>query len=248
MDLEKIAARLDPFTNEGVTSVTGVTDRLASLVTTTYAVTPVLHSDESRCNTAESVPCYTALHSGAATGVTSQHIDSVGVNGFVTPVTPVIPAYMEGPHVFADFSGVTGASPVVITEARQLDGVLPALCAAPLVGVDTETTGLDPLTDRLRLVQCAVLGGPVVAVDVWQVPVQLLEPIFTARHVLAFHNAKFDLKMLAASGLAWPTARLFDTQVAAQLLGAGTEAGRLRACGLATLAERWLGVEVDKSL
>jgi DNA polymerase-1 len=87
-----------------------------------------------------------------------------------------------------------------------------------------------------------------VTVDTWQVPVQLLEPIFTARHVLAFHNAKFDLKMLHAAGLAWPTARLFDTQVAAQLLGAGTEAGRLSACGLAALAQRWLGIEVDKAL
>jgi DNA polymerase-1 len=136
----------------------------------------------------------------------------------------------------------------VITEARQLDAVLPALCAAPLVGVDTETTGLDALTDRLRLVQFAVPGGLAVAVDTWQVPVQLVEPMVTAPHVLAFHNAKFDLKMLVAAGLAWPTARLFDTQIAAQLLGAGTDAGQLRACGLATLAQQWLGIAVDKSL
>jgi DNA polymerase I len=147
-----------------------------------------------------------------------------------------------------NFSGGTAATPVSITEARELEAVLPALCAAPLVGVDTETTGLDPLTDRLRLVQFAVPGGPVVAVDTWQLPVQALEAVFTARHVLAFHNAKFDLKMLAAAGLSWPTARLFDTQVAAQLVGAGTEAGRLSACGLAALAQRWLGIELDKSL
>jgi DNA polymerase-1 len=138
--------------------------------------------------------------------------------------------------------------PVCITEARGLETVLPALCDAPLVGVDTETTGLDPLTDRLRLVQFAVPGGPVVAVDTWQVPVQILEPIFTAKHVLAFHNGKFDLQFLRAAGLPWPTARLIDTQVAAQLLGAGTEDGRLRACGLAALAQHWLGIEIDKSL
>jgi DNA polymerase-1 len=135
-----------------------------------------------------------------------------------------------------------------LTTARELDAVLPALCTAPLVGVDTETTGLDPLTDRLRLVQFAVPGGPAVAVDVWQVPVQLLEPIFTAKHVLALHHARFDLTMLTAAGLTWPTARLFDTQVAAQLLGAGAPDGRLSACGLAALAQRWLGIEIDKAL
>jgi DNA polymerase-1 len=114
--------------------------------------------------------------------------------------------------------------------------------------VDVETTGLDALADRLRLVQFAVPGGPAVAVDTWQVPVQLLEPIFTARHVLAFHNAKFDLMFLSTAGLPWPTARLFDTQVAAQLLGAGTPDGRLSACGLAALAQRRLGIEINKAL
>jgi DNA polymerase-1 len=138
--------------------------------------------------------------------------------------------------------------PVAITEAREVERLLPALCEAPLVAVDTETLGLDPLTDRLRLVQFAALGGPAIAVDTWQVPMQVLEPVSQAKHVLAFHNAVFDLTMLVAAGLAWPTARIFDTQIAGQLLGAGTEAGRLSACGLAALAERRLGIEIEKSL
>jgi len=29
--------------------------------------------------------------------------------------------------------------------------------------------------------------------------VQMVEPVFTATHVLAFHNAKFDLKMLVVA-------------------------------------------------
>ena len=168
--------------------------------------------------------------------------------GGVGVSTPAPPAPLPRANGLTVAHVATAEAPPLITAARELAQVLPALCAAPLVGVDTETTGLDPLTDRVRLVQFAVPGGPAVAVDVWQVPVQLLEPIFTTRHVLAFHNARFDLTMLVAAGLTWPTARLFDTQLAAQLLGAGTPDGRLSACGLAALAERWLGIEVDKSL
>ena len=159
---------------------------------------------------------------------------------------PSAPAECPGVHVGATAPAL--ASPLVITEAGQLESLLPPLCTAPLVGVDTETTGLDPLVDRLRLVQFAVPGGPVVVVDTWQVPVQVLEPIFTAKHVLVFHNGGFDLRMLVSAGLPWPTARLFDTQIAAQLLGAGGEDGRLKACSLAALAARWLGTEVDKRL
>src|SRR6516164_5575923 len=168
--------------------------------------------------------------------------------GGVGVSTPAPPAPLPRANGLTVAHVATAEAPPLITAARELAQVLPALCAAPLVGVDTETTGLDPLTDRLRLVQFAVPGGPAVAVDVWQVPVQLLAPVLTARHVLAFHHGRFDLMFLHAAGLPWPTARLFDTQIAGQLLGAGTPDGYLSACGLAALAERWLGVDLDKSL
>ena len=49
-----------------------------------------------------------------------------------------------------------GPLPEYITTSAQLDAVLPTLCAAPLLAVDTETTGLDPLKDRVRLIQFAL--------------------------------------------------------------------------------------------
>jgi DNA polymerase-1 len=181
--------------------------------------------------------------------VTTQRIDTEGDRGSVTAVTAVTVHKEESQVVLRNFSGVTAVpAPVCITEAWELEPLLPALCEAPLVGVDTETTGLDPLTDRLRLVQFAVPGGPAVAVDTWQVPIQMLAPIFQAKHGLALHNAVFDLTMLFMAGLLWPTARIVDTQIAAQLLGAGTKDGYLGQCGLAALVERWLGFQLDKSL
>jgi hypothetical protein len=140
-----------------------------------------------------------------------------------------------------------GPLPEYIVTSAQLDAVLPALCAALLLAVDIETTGLDPLKDRIRLIQFA-LPDRVVVVDAGTCPVPQLSPVFAASHPLAFHNAKFDLKFLHAAGLPWPEAPVFDTMLAAQLLGAGTAEGQLKQCGLAAVARRYLGLELDKAL
>jgi DNA polymerase-1 len=140
-----------------------------------------------------------------------------------------------------------GPLPEYITTSAQLDAVLPTLCAAPLLAVDTETTGLDPLKDRVQLIQFA-LPDRVIVVDAGQVPVPRLAPVFAASHLLAFHNAKFDLKFLHTAGLPWPEASVFDTMLCAQLLGAGTADGQLNQCGLAAVVQRYLGIELDKAL
>jgi DNA polymerase-1 len=140
-----------------------------------------------------------------------------------------------------------GLLPEYITSSAQLDAVLPMLCAAPLLAVDTETTGLDPLTAHVRLIQFA-LPDRVIVVDAGQVPVQRLVPVFTASHLLAFHNAKFDLKFLRTAGLPWPISSVFDTMLAAQLLGAGMVDGQLKQCGLAAVAQRYLSLDLDKTL
>src|SRR5436190_1493769 len=61
----------------------------------------------------------------------------------------------------------------VVTEPAALTQLLPQLQAAPRLGVDTETTGLDPLTDRLRLLQLA-MADRVIVVDLASVPVAML--------------------------------------------------------------------------
>jgi DNA polymerase I-like protein with 3'-5' exonuclease and polymerase domains len=140
-----------------------------------------------------------------------------------------------------------GPLPEYITTGAQLDAVLPALCAAPRLAVDTETTGLDPLKDHVRLIQFA-LPDRVLMVDAGQVPVQQLAPVFAAPHLLAFHNAKFDLKFLRTAGLPWPTGPVLDTMLAAQLLGAGTADGQLKQCSLAAVAQLYLSLDLDKAL
>src|SRR5262245_57193690 len=65
-----------------------------------------------------------------------------------TPATPAPLPNHDAPPVHTAVSALEQQPPIVITEAGQLDAVLLVLCEAPLIGVDTETTGLDPLTDR----------------------------------------------------------------------------------------------------
>src|SRR5262249_21267466 len=78
-------------------------------------------------------------------------------NGAYTP--PLVSEANVEVHATA-----VGPLPEYITTASQLDAVVPSLCVAPLLAVDTETTGLDPLRDRLRLIQFA-LPDRVVVVD-----------------------------------------------------------------------------------
>jgi DNA polymerase-1 len=132
----------------------------------------------------------------------------------------------------------------MITEPAQLETLLPRILAAPVVAVDTETTGLDPLTDRLRLIQVATPHLTVV-VDVQTCPAQALRPLFSQTHELLFHNAGFDLQFLTQAGLPWPT-HIFDTMLMSQVLGAGKAEGNLSRCGLELVVKRYLGLSLPK--
>jgi DNA polymerase-1 len=139
---------------------------------------------------------------------------------------------------------------VVLTTRTAVEAALPELLAAPILGVDGETTGLDPRRHRLRLIQLAT-PERVYVLDAVRTDVRLLAPLFAEARgpVLAGHNLKFDLHFLARAGLPVPPGhRLFDTMLAAQLLGAGTADGRIDRCGLAAVAGRLLGITIDKTL
>src|SRR5262249_25424664 len=134
-----------------------------------------------------------------------------------------------------------------ITEATAFTRLLPELLAAPVLALDTETTGLDPLTDRLRLIQLAT-PACVAVVDLWHVPVQFLAPLLTAGTPLVGHNLKFDLKFLVQAGLPWPTGPVRDTLLAAQLLGASAEERPKGYYTLDAVTARYLdGLVLDKT-
>ena len=116
---------------------------------------------------------------------------------------------------------------IVLTtdDARQ---AVVMLGSAPVLGLDTETTGLDPRSQRVRLVQLASPDGRVYVFDLFRLDPQLLAPLFdpATGPVLVGHNLKFDLQFLAEAGLPVPNGtRLFDQPQAVILLDPGVQAG-----------------------
>ncbi len=117
--------------------------------------------------------------------------------------------------------------------------------AAPVIGIDTETTGLDPHTEKVRLVQIAVEGEPTLIIDCFEVlpeGKELLQDMMTSNNVKVFQNAKFDLSFLRATGID-VSGPLFDTMLAGQLL---RSSGGSRRAGLAVLVEHYLGEAMSK--
>jgi DNA polymerase-1 len=128
----------------------------------------------------------------------------------------------------------------------HLPAVLAALEQADLVGLDTETTGLDPRQDRLRLLSlgCDTVESGTFAylVDCFAVdPRPLLEAL--ADKALVIHNADFDLGFLARLGFV-PSGPVHDTMLLSRLLHAGEGWGTKHDLG--ACAERELGRPLDK--
>jgi DNA polymerase I-like protein with 3'-5' exonuclease and polymerase domains len=141
---------------------------------------------------------------------------------------------------------------LVIKTAEELRSAISSLTREPVVGLDTETTDLDPYTSRLRLIQLAG-SNCVYIVDLEHFQSadlrkdEALEPLrqlLTApRPIKIAHNAKFDAKFIKHN-LGVDIIGLFDTLLASQLVGAGDIEERH---GLETVASRYLNEAVDKS-
>jgi ribonuclease D len=120
--------------------------------------------------------------------------------------------------------------------------ILAALDEGVRVGLDIETTGLDPRQDRVRLLSLATDRG-VYVVDCFAVdPRPLFEPL--AALPLMGHNLLFDLQFLAGLGFE-PRAAVHDTMLLSQLLD-GTRCPK-GYHGLAECVERHLGRKLDKA-
>ena len=107
----------------------------------------------------------------------------------------------------------------------------------PLYSLDTEFASGYAYDPVLALVQLG-LGPDILLVDPFVVDLTLLAPLFASPSLAILHAAVQDLDLLARAVGTRPT-HLFDTQVAASLLGYATPA-------LATLVRR-LGVTLSKA-
>jgi len=140
----------------------------------------------------------------------------------------------------------------VIKAEEELRKAVELLSTHQVIGLDTETTELDPYYGRLRLIQLATPSGVhVVDVDAFRngdlkqnTALQSLRDLLAApRPIKILHNAKFDAKFIKHT-LGTDLGGIFDTLLASQLLGAGDIEERH---GLEAVASRYLGEAVDKT-
>jgi DNA polymerase-1 len=82
----------------------------------------------------------------------------------------------------------------------------------PILGVDTETSGLSRTKDKIRLYQFGdARGGYALPYEDWRGAVK--EVLAKYEGPLVLHNAKFDAGMTEQDGIKWPWERTHDTLV-----------------------------------
>jgi DNA polymerase I len=138
----------------------------------------------------------------------------------------------------------------LIKSSDELRKAIEILATQPVIGLDTETTELDPYTSRLRLIQLATTDRVYIVDfdhfangDASEALAPLRRLLEAPRPIKIAHNAKFDAKFIKHN-LGVDLGGLFDTLLASQLVGAGDIEERH---GLETVASRYLNEAVDKS-
>lgn len=126
-----------------------------------------------------------------------------------------------------------------IRTESELEGLKDALRQGDLIAVDTEAAGYHRYHDRMCLLQLSTRDETFL-VDTLAVPdIRPLGPILADEgREIVLHDAEYDLRLLARDHLI-RICNLFDTKIAAQLLGEP-------AIGLGALVEKYLGIKMDK--
>jgi ribonuclease D len=136
-------------------------------------------------------------------------------------------------------AGLTVHEPTYIDTTAAADRFLSAVEQSTTIAVDTEGASFHRFVDRIYLLQMSTRDLTAV-LDPLAIgkPAALGRILESDRIEKVFHDADYDLRLLHQD-YGWNTRRLFDTRVAAQLLG-------VRAFGLAALLERAFGLKLDK--
>jgi ribonuclease D len=126
-----------------------------------------------------------------------------------------------------------------IRSREQVEEVANALRGEPLLAADTEAAGYHRYHDRVCLLQLSTRNDTYLIDTLAVDDLEPLAALFANPDVeTIFHDADYDLRLLSRDfGLR--VRGLFDTKIAAQLLGE-------KAFGLGSLLEKYLGVSVEK--
>jgi ribonuclease D len=136
---------------------------------------------------------------------------------------------------------VASHTPLFLDRAEPAARLLDGLSAVKEIAVDTEGASFHRFIDRIYLLQLSTRHQTAI-IDPLAVSADQLQPlgrVLEDRSVeVVLHDADYDLRLLH-SDYGWHATNIFDTRIAAQLLG-------IKAFGLAALLERYFGVKLDK--
>ena len=121
---------------------------------------------------------------------------------------------------------------------------LDILTPLEIVGLDTETTGLDPYTKELKLVQLGCREFQVV-IDTTTIDINLYKEYLESNRLFIIWNAKFDLKWFYKYGII--IQNVYDGFLAEKLMYLGYPK-HSHSMSLKSAGERYLDIELDKSV
>jgi ribonuclease D len=125
----------------------------------------------------------------------------------------------------------------MIRTDAQLKELLPKIAAVDRVAVDTEADSLHCYFEKLCLIQISVPGHDYLVDPLTDLELGPLADALTPKEIV-LQGADFDLRLLRRS-LGFVATRVFDTVIAARLLG-------MRSFSLAALVEKFFGVTLVK--
>ena len=123
--------------------------------------------------------------------------------------------------------------------AAEVEDCLNYFAGHEEIQIDTETTGLDPHKDKIISLQIGDFKNQFF-IDTRVVDIRLFKDLIEKR-LCILQNAKFDYKMLKASGIMLN--RIYDTMLAESVLFCGYEKYPI---GLAALHQKYLNITLSK--
>ena len=128
---------------------------------------------------------------------------------------------------------------IYLDTAPDTSRFLRSIADVDLLAIDTEGASFHRFVDRIYLLQLSTRDRSAI-IDPLPLgtPQELGVLLESPKVQVVFHDADYDLRLLHQD-YGWQVRNIFDTRVAAQLLG-------IRAFGLAALLEKYFGVKLDK--
>jgi ribonuclease D len=130
-------------------------------------------------------------------------------------------------------------TPIYLDTSDTVDAFFASIANTHILALDTEGASFHRFVDRIYLLQLSTREQTAI-IDPLPIgkPARFGALLENPAVEIVFHDADYDLRLLHQD-YGWHARNIFDTRVAAQLLG-------LRAFGLAALLERYFGVKLDK--